>query len=137
MNVYDAIRNAETILPGTAAAEGKPDPRWKAIIAIGEFIEDEPEPIWSFAERWGQHPDEELRSSIATCLLEHLLELHFDLILPRVARLADSNEQFARMVARCWPSGALAEFESLRRRIMPLAKTHGYLTDEDVFRDVS
>ena len=32
---------------------------------------------------------------------------------------------------------ALAQFQDLRRRIMPLAEARGYLTDEDVFRDVS
>jgi len=32
---------------------------------------------------------------------------------------------------------ALAEFEDLRRRIMPLAEARGYLTDEGIFRDVS
>jgi predicted transcriptional regulator len=32
---------------------------------------------------------------------------------------------------------APANFQDLRRRIMPLAEAHGYLADEDVFRDVS
>jgi predicted transcriptional regulator len=32
---------------------------------------------------------------------------------------------------------ALAQFQDLRRRIMPLAEARGFLTDEDVFRDVS
>lgn len=32
---------------------------------------------------------------------------------------------------------ALAQVEDLRRRIMPLAEARGYLTDEDIFRDVS
>ncbi len=32
---------------------------------------------------------------------------------------------------------ALSQFEDLRRRLMPLAEARGYLTDEDVFRDVS
>jgi len=32
---------------------------------------------------------------------------------------------------------ALVQFQELRRRIMPLAEARGYLTDEDVFRDVS
>jgi len=32
---------------------------------------------------------------------------------------------------------AVAQFEDLRRRIMPLAEARGYLTDEDIFRDVS
>ena len=32
---------------------------------------------------------------------------------------------------------AIAQLQDLRRRIMPLAEAAGYLTDEDVFRDVS
>jgi predicted transcriptional regulator len=31
----------------------------------------------------------------------------------------------------------ISQFESLRRRMMPFAEARGYLTDEDVFRDVS
>jgi predicted transcriptional regulator len=32
---------------------------------------------------------------------------------------------------------ALLRFEQLRRQVMPFAEARGYLTDEDVFRDVS
>jgi predicted transcriptional regulator len=32
---------------------------------------------------------------------------------------------------------SLAQFQDLRCRIMPLSEARGYLTDEDVFRDVS
>lgn len=32
---------------------------------------------------------------------------------------------------------ALLKFERLRRRVLPLAEAQGYLTDEDVFRDLS
>jgi hypothetical protein len=32
---------------------------------------------------------------------------------------------------------ALTQFEDLRKRMMPFAEAAGYLTDEDVFRDVS
>ena len=32
---------------------------------------------------------------------------------------------------------ALVQFADLRRRIMPLAEARGYLTDDDVFRDIS
>ena len=31
----------------------------------------------------------------------------------------------------------LSRFEQLRRQVMPFAEAAGYLTDEDVFRDVS
>lgn len=32
---------------------------------------------------------------------------------------------------------ALSRFEQVRQRVMPFAEAAGYLTDEDVFRDVS
>jgi hypothetical protein len=32
---------------------------------------------------------------------------------------------------------AIAQFDELRRRVMPLAEARGFLIDEDVFRDVS
>jgi hypothetical protein len=31
--------------------------------------------------KWGSHEDEDVRAAIATCLLEHLLEYHFKLLL--------------------------------------------------------
>jgi hypothetical protein len=105
MNVNEAIASAEAILAGKEAAEGEQDPRWHAIIAVGEFIETDPEPVWSFVERWGVHPDDDLRSAITTCLLEHLLEFHFDLIFPRMERLARSNRCFAENVGGCWLFG--------------------------------
>lgn len=32
---------------------------------------------------------------------------------------------------------ALLRFERLRKRTLPFAESQGYLTDEDIFRDVS
>ena len=32
---------------------------------------------------------------------------------------------------------AILRFEKVRRQLMPFAEARGYLTDEDVFRDVS
>lgn len=32
---------------------------------------------------------------------------------------------------------ALLQFDQLRRQVLPFAEARGYLTDEDVFRDVS
>ena len=105
MTVQKAIRAAERRLPGHAAPEGEKDPRWQAIIAIGEFIEKEPEPIWPFVLRWGSHEDEDLRAAVATLLLEHLLEYHFDLIFPRVEAAARSNPWFAKTTTQCWKFG--------------------------------
>ena len=100
-----AIARAESVLPGTPAPEGKRDPRWQAIIRIGQFIDTRPEPIWQFVQRWGNHAQADLRRAVATCLLEHLLEHHFDLLFPRVRKAALESPRFADTFNGCWLFG--------------------------------
>src|SRR5262245_66588075 len=90
-----AIVRAQSILPGTPAPNGKRDPRWQAIIRVGDFVETQPEAVWQFAHRWGKHPQADLRAAVATCLLEHLLEHHFDVMFPRMRRAAIVSARFA------------------------------------------
>lgn len=107
-NIVDAIHAADALLPGVPTEEG-PDPRWQAIIAVGEFISTEPEAVWAFVRRWGRHPQEDLRDAIATVLLEHLLEYHFAAFFPRVEALVVADPQFAGTFVRCWPFGQSLE----------------------------
>jgi hypothetical protein len=109
MTVQTAIEQAEALLPGSAAPEGETDPRWQAIIEIGEFIETDPEPVWSFALRWGSTEDDDLRAAIGTCLLEPLLQHHFDRFISRVEDAAHGNQLFARTVRFCWKFGQSEE----------------------------
>jgi hypothetical protein len=102
MTVDQAIVAAEKLLPGASAPEGKIDPRWQAIIKVGEFVESDPERIWPFIVKWGSYDDQDLRSSVATCLLEHLLGEHFDAYFSLVEDLVKSNSNFADTFARCW-----------------------------------
>jgi hypothetical protein len=104
-NVQSAIAAAELILPGKCAPEGETDERWQALIEVGYFIESDPEPIWSFVLKWGSHDDEDLRGGVATVLLEHLLEYHFDLLFPRIEAAARSSSLFAETFKACWKLG--------------------------------
>jgi uncharacterized protein (DUF433 family) len=109
-NVHYAIQAAEALLPGRPAPDGENDPRWQAIIKIGNFVESEPEVIWPFVLKWGSLPNEEdLSNAIATLLLEHLLDYHFDLIFPRVESAARSNISFASTFTRSWKLGQATE----------------------------
>jgi predicted transcriptional regulator len=57
-------------------------------------------------------------------------------LLTKAARQSGKNRsEIAREALR--RQLRIQEFESLRRRMMPFAEARGYLTDEDVFRDVS
>jgi hypothetical protein len=114
-DVYQVIAAAETLLPGMASPDNQPDPRWQAIIDVSEFLSDEPEAIWPFIVRWGSHPDEDLRSAVATCLLEHLLEHHFASFFPRTEDQVRQNPLFADTFSRCWEFGQACEPENAAR----------------------
>jgi hypothetical protein len=115
MTVSEAIAVAELLLPGTPAPDGSEDPRWQAVIEIGNFVPDEPEAIWPFVLKWGSYDDDDVRAAIATCLLEHLLEYHFDLIFPRAETAARTNAWFGRTVKTCWKFGQGKEPEHAAR----------------------
>jgi len=109
MTVQQAIAAAERLLPGTLAPDGAVDTRWQAIIAVSEFVERDPDVIWPFVMRWGSHQDEDIRTAVATCLLEHMLERHFDHIFPLVEKAARSNVWFGKTTTRCWKFGQASD----------------------------
>jgi hypothetical protein len=105
MSSAEAIAAAELVLQERAHPAGPEDRRWKAIARIAEFIETDPEDVWTFVARWGSTADEDLQQAIGTCLLEHLLEHWFDRYFPRVEAAATKNPQFARTFLVCWQFG--------------------------------
>jgi predicted transcriptional regulator len=74
----------------------------------------------------------DVKSTALTIRLDRDLERQLRRIARRTGR---SRSEIVREALR--RQLALAQFEDLRRRIMPLAEARGYLTDDDVFRDVS
>jgi hypothetical protein len=113
--VQEAIEHTERILPGQPAPDGRRDPRWQAIIKIGEYIEDYPPEVWRFARKWGAHANRDLRAAIATCLVEHLLEYHFEQMIPLVEEACDQSKRFADTVALCWEFGQTESAKNRRR----------------------
>lgn len=71
-----------------------------------------------------------------TSALTIRLDPDLDRRLSRAARRSGrTRSEFVREALR--RQLAIAQLEDLRRRIMPFAEAQGYLTDEDVFRDLS
>ena len=52
-----------------------------------------------------------------------------------LARTGSSKSEFARDALK--RQLAIARFKDIRRRLAPFAEAQGWLTDEDVFEDVS
>lgn len=73
-----------------------------------------------------------MKTSALTIRLDPDLEKRLDRAAKRSGR---SRSEIVRDALR--RQLAVAQFEDLRTRMMPFAEAAGYLTDEDVFRDVS
>jgi predicted transcriptional regulator len=73
-----------------------------------------------------------MKTMILTIRLDSALEKQ----LARAARRSGrSRSELVRDALR--RQLALSQLDDLRRRVMPLAEARGYVTDEDIFRDVS
>ena len=71
-----------------------------------------------------------------TGMLTIRLDKELDELLSQASRRTGKNRsEIAREALR--RQIRLETFERLRERIMPFAEARGYLTDEDIFRDVS
>lgn len=115
MAVQKAIERAERILPGHPAPDGVRDPRWQAVIGVGKYIENHPLDVWRFARKWGAHANKDLRAAVASCLVEHLLERHFEQIIPLVEAACGESKRFADTVAMCWEFRQTETTENQRR----------------------
>jgi hypothetical protein len=132
MSVEEAIAAADAILPGVAAPDGETDPRWQAIIAVAEFVETDPEACVVVRASLGSHADEDLQTAIGTCVLEHLLQHHFDRYISKMEQAALADRSFAGAVATCWKFGQ-SETSATRSarfdRLMALAQQRSRSTD--------
>ena len=71
-----------------------------------------------------------------TSTLTIRLDEDLDRLLTKASRQSGKNRsESAREALR--RQLRVNQFEALRKKIMPFAEARGYLTDEDVFRDVS
>lgn len=73
-----------------------------------------------------------MKTSALTIRLDSALERQLTQLAKRSGR---SRSDIARDALR--RQMAVFQFEDLRRQVMPFAEARGYLTDEDVFRNVS
>jgi hypothetical protein len=114
--VYSYIDAAEGILraPRAHSPEAtEPDPHWQAVISVAEYVAEHPEECWAFSLRWSDSEDEDIRMAVATCLLEHLLETHFDRFYERALAAKASSGRFATTLASCWLTIGVASRERI------------------------
>jgi predicted transcriptional regulator len=73
-----------------------------------------------------------MKSSTLTLRLDPELDALLEKLVEQTGR---SRSELVREALR--RQLTLVEFEQQRRRVLPFAEARGYLTDEDIFRDIS
>ena len=96
-------------------ASGNEHARWQAAITLGEFAEPSPERIWPLVLKHGSRRQADARMAIATCVLEHILEYHFDAFFPRVSDAARTSRWFRETFRSCWRMGRAQSPRNARR----------------------
>lgn len=108
-----------------AGLAGSETERWDMAALLALYVEASPEEVWPIVARWGCSDEPDTRMAIATCVLEHLLEYHFDFTFPRVEALALADARFADTFSSCWKFGQSKEpansarFDELAARLRP------------------
>jgi hypothetical protein len=70
---------------------------------IGEFIETRADQVWAVARELAKSPVTDIRVAASTVLLEHLLEYHPTVMIPRFeAELAAGDPRFRQSVGMCF-----------------------------------
>jgi predicted transcriptional regulator len=73
-----------------------------------------------------------MKTSALTIRLDRTLQRQLDQLAKRSGR---SRSDIARDALR--RQLAVLQFEEVRRQVMPFAEARGYLSDQDIFRDIS
>lgn len=84
-----------------------PSRRWEAASALTDYAVTSPEKVWPIIVRQVSRDDEDLQEAIATCILEHVLEYHFnrffELLEEEIAK--NGNEKLRETLKLCWKLG--------------------------------
>jgi hypothetical protein len=84
--------------------------RWSAAAALGEYVFEYPDRAWPLVVRFGSSDIEDTRQAIATCVLEHILEHHFEAFFPLLeAEIAKGNENLIDTLQLCSKFGQSLE----------------------------
>jgi HEAT repeat protein len=108
------MKSIQEIDLGLSSADEKV--RWAAAQAAGELIDKSPWDVWQLVLRHGASELEDTRSAVATCMLEHLLERHFDNFFPLLeAQVRQGNVLLGDTFRRCWKFGVAEDIRNSQR----------------------
>lgn len=85
---------------------GDDSDRWAAAAQLSEYVADHPDRIWPMVLRLASSQKDDVRQAVATNVLEHILEHHFDKFFPLIeADVQRGNENLRDSLRLCWKFG--------------------------------
>jgi hypothetical protein len=100
--------------------------RWGSLAILGEYVETHPDRLWPLVLKWGSVKNYRIREGVACCVLEHILEHHFNTFFPRAVEYVErGHRRFAYTLAYCAKFGQAEEtanseaFDSFVGRYFP------------------
>ncbi len=104
-NLPVLLELADILLP-----DPNPNIRWRVLVDLSHFLEDQPEKIWPLIIEWGSVYNPDIRAGVALCLLEHLLGYHFEEFFEQSKQaIMNGNTRFIYTLRHCRKMGQ-AEF---------------------------
>ncbi|MBI1225424.1 MAG: hypothetical protein GC192_09330 [Bacteroidetes bacterium] len=94
------------------------DCRWQALIVCSEFMERFSDEVWDIILNYGNSEDDDMRSAIATVLLEHYFENNLELKLHKLEDLErkvtyDEYANLKKTLSMCWSTALAVKFPAL------------------------
>jgi len=98
---------------------------WLAATVLSYFVEKYPAQLLRIIRSVAQDSSDDQRTALAKCILEHLMENHFDDVINMVSQETDAELRYALVdiLARCWPFGE-AEKKSNWERVESLVREY-------------
>lgn len=76
--------------------------RWQALIMLGSYAQTHATVLWPLVLKWGTHRSMDIRQGVGVCILEHILEYHFDPYFDfALEYIEKGNERFEYTLGVC------------------------------------
>lgn len=84
--------------------------RWQSQVLLRKFTQSHPQKLWPSVMKWGSAGSRDIRSCVACCLLEHILERHFFEYFPKIeGAIKSGNKRLLSTLKICDKLGQTEE----------------------------
>ncbi len=100
------IRDGYLPLARSLVADADSHCRWQALMVVGHFAERHASAVWPVVLEHGASEDEDMRSGVATVLLEPILKHHYEEYFPVLKAAVEAGDaHLTDTLRRCWLFG--------------------------------